>query len=221
SSVSLDAKEQPQSSVIIVVIAVIVVVIIVVIVVVHLMLRSSLSLQPESTDAMYCQGIALKELGQTEKARARLGWVLLKDPRHKMAKVALAAIMAEKPGELGEGIENTGRLAFDCRRNKKRNWTCSSKDQADGFAGFDPLIQRVMQMAQDFLRSLAEDMSGLFQAPNYVSREMTLAGAIDADIRAEVLPVTVDIFQNSSSGLAFVPEFMEMLRDMPAPLSQV
>ncbi|CAE8610897.1 unnamed protein product, partial [Polarella glacialis] len=58
--------------------------------------QSSLSLQPESTDAMYCQGIALKELGQTEKARARLGWVLLKDPRHKMAKVALAAIMAEK-----------------------------------------------------------------------------------------------------------------------------
>ncbi|CAE8610896.1 unnamed protein product [Polarella glacialis] len=111
--------------------------------------------------------------------------------------------------------------------DRLENWVKASRIQggsrltADGFAGFDPLIQRVMQMAQDFLRSLAEDMSGLFQAPNYVSREMTLAGAIDADIRAEVLPVTVDIFQNSSSGLAFVPEFMEMLRDMPAPLSQV
>ena len=39
-------------------------------------------------------------------------------------------------------------------------------------------VQRFLAMAVDFARSLAEDMSGMFRAPNYVSREMTPGGGM-------------------------------------------
>lgn len=53
--------------------------------------RRSLEFAP-SLDAMCCEALSLKELGQMEPARARLGLVLLKDPSHKVAKNALAAM---------------------------------------------------------------------------------------------------------------------------------
>lgn len=54
--------------------------------------RRSLDLAPWCLDAMCCEALSLKELGQMDKARARLGLVLLKDPTHKVAKNALAAM---------------------------------------------------------------------------------------------------------------------------------
>lgn len=57
--------------------------------------ESCLGLKPEDVDAMCCQGLALKQLGRAEKARACLGWVLLKIPNHKIARNALAAIRVE------------------------------------------------------------------------------------------------------------------------------
>ncbi|CAK9006447.1 unnamed protein product, partial [Durusdinium trenchii] len=58
--------------------------------------QRSLELQPEHLDAMCCEALALKELGELPNARARLGWVLLKDPHHRVAKGALASIQKDR-----------------------------------------------------------------------------------------------------------------------------
>ncbi|CAE7903952.1 cya [Symbiodinium microadriaticum] len=76
-------------------------------------------------------------------------------------------------------------------------------------------VERFMNMALDFVRSLAEDMGLMFRAPNYVPRELTPAGASDTDEHlAENSLWTVDVFRDSVDGLALKPEFLNMLPDL-------
>lgn len=92
--------------------------------------------------------------------------------------------------------------------------------QASTFTSVETLVERFMNMALDFVRSLAEDMGLMFRAPNYVPRELTPAGASDTDEHlAENSLWTVDVFRDSVDGLALKPEFLNMLLQMPAPLA--
>lgn len=106
------------------------------------------------------------------------------------------------------------------------NWAVESRKvgylmEAETFHSIEGLVQRFLAMAVDFARSLAEDMSAMFRAPNYVSREMTPGGQADTEEHRKGDPVTVDIFQHQPEhGLTLKPEFLSMLRDMPAPIHQ-
>lgn len=106
------------------------------------------------------------------------------------------------------------------------NWAVESRKvgylmEAETFHSIEGLVQRFLAMAVDFARSLAEDMSAMFRAPNYVSREMTPGGQGDTEEHRKGDPVTVDIFQHQPEhGLTLKPEFLSMLRDMPAPIHQ-
>ncbi|CAE7198732.1 unnamed protein product [Symbiodinium natans] len=92
--------------------------------------------------------------------------------------------------------------------------------EAATFSSVEGVVHRFMSMALDFVRSLAEDMSLMFRAPNYVPRELTPAGAADTNEHlAEGSPWTVDVFRDSLDGLTLKPEFLSMLLQMPAPLS--
>ena len=106
------------------------------------------------------------------------------------------------------------------------NWAVESRTagylmQAETFRSIELLVRRFLAMAVDFVRSLAEDMSAMFRAPNYVSREMTPGGQSDSDEhKREERPVTVDIFKHRGNDLVLKAEFLSMLRDMPSPMYQ-
>lgn len=89
---------------------------------------------------------------------------------------------------------------------------------ADTYDSLQPLVQRVLNMIEDFLHSLAEDTSLLFSTPNFVATEMLAAG--DTSWKPRGSRVTVDIFQNVSGERVFNPAFMKMLIEPSAMLVQ-
>ena len=71
----------------------------------------SLGLQPDNLNLACHLGVALLQLGDLDQARGRLGWVLLRDPGHKGAREALAAMEARR-----RSLQVKGLLAPDVPR---------------------------------------------------------------------------------------------------------
>eukprot|EP00913_Durusdinium_trenchii_P012297 g11546.t1 len=93
--------------------------------------------------------------------------------------------------------------------------------EQEAFSSIEVLVQRFLAMTVDFARSLSEDMSSMFRAPNYVVREMTPAGQSDtAEHARQEYATSVDVFKHQDDRLTLKPEFLSMLRDMPSPIYQ-
>lgn len=109
--------------------------------------------------------------------------------------------------------------------NKLAEWIrqsigTGSRVYADVYTNIEPLIVRMLSSTLDFLKSLTEDMSTLFRAPNYIGQDMmppTEDKMFSAD---ETAKSSVSIYSTRHGGQAFNPAFISMLGSPAKPLSQ-